>query len=153
MQTLEPLLSEHAFFAGLHPADLSLLAGCASNVRFESGQMIFREGDPANQFFLIRHGRVALEIFSHNRGPVSIQTLAEGDVLGWSWMVAPFVWRFDAKALELTRALALDAECLRRKCDADPRLGYELLKRVVQVMTERLQATRLQLLDVYGKQD
>jgi CRP/FNR family transcriptional regulator, cyclic AMP receptor protein len=153
METLEPLLAEHAFFKGMSPEYVQTLVGCASNARFTAGETIVREGDHADKFFLVRSGRVAIELFVNGRGPVTVQTLDEGDVVGWSWLVAPYVWRFDARALELTRVIALDGACLRGKCDDDPKLGYELLKRFAYVMTERLQATRLQLLDMYGAQN
>lgn len=150
MQTLEAVLAEHAFFRGLRPEDLQLIAGCASNVRFAAGGYLFREGDPSNQFYLIRHGKVALEIFSPERGPIPILTLGEGEVLGWSWLVPPYRKQFDARAVELVRATAFDGACIRKKCEEDPRLGYELLKRFAQMIGERLHATRLQMLDVYG---
>jgi len=129
-----------------------LIVGCAANVRFEAGEYIFREGEDANQFYIIRHGKVALELFTPERGVLTIQTLGAGDVLGWSWLFPPYRWRFDARALELTRAIALDGTCLRNKCDEDHNLGYELVKRFAQIIIERLQATRLQLLDVYDAQ-
>ena len=152
METLEPLLAEHPFFRDLTPGDIKLFTGCAKNVRFEAGQMIFREGEDADQFYLIREGKVALEVFT-SRGSAPIQTISAGDVLGWSWLIPPYKWRFDARAIEITRAFALDGKCLRGKCDEDPRLGYELLKRIAAVIAERLHATRLQMLDVYGARD
>ena len=151
METLEPLLAEHAFFRGMSPEYVQTLVGCASNARFLAGETIVREGDQADKFFLVRSGRVAIELFITGRGPVTVQTLNEGDVVGWSWLVAPYIWRFDAKALELTRVIALDGACLRGKCDADPALGYALLKILSTVFVERLQDTRLRLLDLYGK--
>jgi len=150
IQTLEPILATHPFFKDLNPRYLQLIVGCAANVRFEAGQFIFREGDDANQFYLIRHGSVRLEVFVPGRGPLIIQTLGEGDVLGWSWLFPPYRWVFDARAMTLTRAIALDGACLRRKCEDDHELGYELVKRFAQIIMEQLQATRLQLLDVYG---
>ncbi len=150
METLERILAEHPFFKGLEKPHLQLLVECASNVRFNAGEVIFREGEEANLFYLIRHGKVAVETFVPNRGPVIIQTLGEGELLGWSWLIAPYRWRFDARAVELTRAIALDGECLRGKCEEDHNFGYELVKRVAHVIEQRLQATRLQLLDVYG---
>jgi len=150
METLERILAEHSFFAHLELRHLQLLVGCASNVRFPAGQFICREGQEANQFYLIRQGKAAVEIMTPQRGPIAIQTLEEGDVLGWSWLIPPYHWHFDVRAVELTRAIALDAKCLRGKCEEDLKLGYELLKRFAHVMEERLQATRLQLLDVYG---
>lgn len=150
MRTLETILAEHPFFAGLDPRYLQIIAGCATNVVFEAGQMIFREGEPANCFYLVRLGRVALEVHAAGVGTITIQTLDSGDILGWSWLVPPYRWHFDARAVELTRAIALDGECLRHKCEQDHSLGYELLKRFAEIITQRLQATRLQLLDVYS---
>jgi CRP-like cAMP-binding protein len=153
METLEPLLVEHSFFRDLPPDYIRLLAGCAKNARFEAGQAIFREGEDADQFYLIRKGRVALEVFTPERGSAPILTLGAGDALGWSWLIPPYKWRFDARAIETTLAFALDGKCLRGKCEEDPRLGYELLKRIAEVIVERLHATRLQMLDVYGARD
>ena len=150
METLEPVLAGHPFFKDMSPEYVQTLVGCASNVRFADGESIIREGDQADRFFLNRAGRVAIDLHVPGRGSVTVQTIGEGEVLGWSWLVAPYIWRFDARAMELTRAIALDGKCLRGKCDEDPRLGYDLLKRFAYVMTERLQATRLQLLDMYG---
>ena len=150
METLERILSEHPFFKGLEEPYLQLLVGCASNVRFNAGEVIFREGEQANKFYLIRQGKVAVETFAPSRGPIIVQTLGEGEVVGWSWLVAPYRWRFDGRAVELTRAIALDGECLRGKCEEDHNLGYELMKRVAHVMEKLVEATRLQLLDVYG---
>ena len=150
METLERILSEHPFFKGLEESYLQLLVGCASNVRFDAGEVIFREGEEANKFYLIRQGKVAVEMFAPSRGPIILQTLGEGEVLGWSWLVAPYRWRFDGRAVELTRAIALDGECLRGKCEEDHNLGYELMKRVSLVMEKLVQATRMQLADVYG---
>ena len=150
METLERIMSEHPFFKGLEEPYLQLLVGCASNVRFDAGEVIFREGEEANKFYLIRQGKVAVEMFAPSRGPIILQTLGEGEVLGWSWLVAPYRWRFDGRAVELTRAIALDGECLRGKCEEDHNLGYELMKRVSLVMEKLVQATRLQLADVYG---
>ncbi|MFQ6617083.1 MAG: cyclic nucleotide-binding domain-containing protein [Fidelibacterota bacterium] len=150
MKVFEKILSELPFFKGLEPRYIQLIAGCASNVRFNPGQFLFREGEEANQFYIIRHGKVAVEIFVPDRGAITIQTVEEGEILGWSWLVPPHNWRFDARAVELTRAIALDGKCLRTKCEEDHGLGYELLKRIVRIIAQRLKATRLQLLDVYG---
>jgi CRP-like cAMP-binding protein len=152
METLERVLSEHPFFAGMDPEYVHLLVGCASNVRFEAGSFIFRQGEEARHFFLIRQGKGALEMAPPNRPPMMIQTVGEGDVLGWSWLIPPHRWRFDARALELTRAFAMDGACLRQKCEQDPRLGYELLRRFSSIIAERLEATCLQLMDVYAIQ-
>ncbi|HMD98469.1 MAG TPA: cyclic nucleotide-binding domain-containing protein [Terriglobia bacterium] len=149
METLERILIEHPFFAGMKQEHMELLVGCASNVRFDAGQFILREGQEANNFYLLRQGKVALDVYAPERGGITIQTLGAGDILGWSWLVPPFRWRFDARAVELTRAIALDGKCLRQKCENDCCLGYELMKRFSQVMVDHLTATRLQLLNVY----
>ena len=150
MQTLEPILAKHPFFEGLEPKYLQLITDCASNVRFEAGSYIFREGEAASHFYIIRQGKVALETFASQRGPITIETIEAGEVLGWSWLFPPYRWHFDARVVEPTRAIVLDGVCLRTKGETDHDLGYELVKRVAQIMMQRLQATRLQLLDVYG---
>jgi CRP-like cAMP-binding protein len=150
MHTLEPILAEHPFLKGLRQEHLELLVGCASNVRFEAGAFVFRQGQEANHFYILRDGKVAVELFAPQRGAVAIDTYGEGDVLGWSWLIPPYHWRFDARAVEPTRAISLDARCMRTKCENDHELGYELMKRFARIIEQRLDATRWQLLDVYG---
>jgi len=150
METIEARLRELPFFAGLAPADLELIAGCGSNVRFREDELLFQEGDRADSFFVLRHGTVALETFVPGRGSVTIETLDAGEVVGWSWLFEPYRWHFDARARSLVRATRFDGECLRAKCESDSRLGYDLMSRFAQVMIDRLQSTRLRLLDVYG---
>lgn len=150
MENLKPILAEHPFLKDLDSRHLELIVGCASNVRFDPGHFIFRDGEEANQFYVLRHGKVALEIVAPQRGPIIVETLGEGEILGWSWLIPPYNWHFDARAVELTRAIALDGKCLRTKCEQDHDLGYELLKRFAHIMEQRLEATQLQLLDVYG---
>ena len=150
MKTLDAEVAESPVFRGLPAAQLELIAGCGQNTGFEAGDYLFREGDQADTFYLLRHGRVQLEIFAPGRGAVTIQTVDEGDVVGWSWLFPPYRWHFDARALDSVRAVAFDGACLRRKCEEDHSFGFELLGRFSPVMLERLQATRMQLLDVYG---
>ena len=149
METLEPILAKHPFLKGLKPEHLKILVGCASNVRFNAGQFLSHEGEEANEFYMIREGKIAVQIQGAERGPIIVQTIGEGEVLGWSWLIPPYHWRFDVKALELTRAIALDGKCLRTKSEEDHDLGYELLRRFAGIIVERLEAARLQLLDVY----
>jgi CRP/FNR family cyclic AMP-dependent transcriptional regulator len=150
METLEPTLAQHPFFEGLDGAYLKLLVGCASNVRFQAGAYLFRQGEEAGHFYLLRQGRIALEIYAPQRPPIVVQTLDAGDILGWSWLIPPHHWRFDARVVEDTRAIALDGKCLRNKCEENHDLGYELLKRFAHIITERVEAARMQLLDVYA---
>jgi CRP/FNR family cyclic AMP-dependent transcriptional regulator len=150
MQRLDTILADHPFFQGMSPDHMQLIAGCATMARFSAGERIFNAGEAAEHFYLVRHGTVALEIIVPGRGYVPIQTVGEGEILGWSWLFPPYRWHFDARALGLMRVFAFNGKCLREKCEQDHDLGYELMKRFAQVMAHRLQATRLQLLDVYG---
>lgn len=150
MTGLEQIILDHRFFAGLEEGFCRLVCGCAKNVRFEAGQHLFQEGEPADRFYLLRQGVVALQITSPERGAVTFQTLGEGEIVGVSWLIPPYRWSYDAKVLEPARAIAIDAACLRRKCEADHDLGYDMMKRFMPVLIERLQATRMQMLDVYG---
>ena len=151
METLEPLLAAHPFFSGLEPSHLKQLVGCARNVHFEKEDIIFRRGEEANLFYLIRTGQVALQLFADRKGPLTLLTLGEGDVLGWSWLSPAARWKFTARALEPTQAVSLEGKCLRAKAEADHELGFQLLKRVVNVIEDRVQATSLQLLNVYER--
>jgi len=150
METLERIISEQPFFTGLDPAFTSLMVSCASNVIFRRGEYVFREGDPANSFFLIRQGKVTVEIFAPQHEPIVVATLEEGEILGWSWLLPPYQWKHQARALDDVRAIALDGKCLREKCERNHDLGYEILKRFARIIEQRLEATRLQLIDVYA---
>ncbi|UCH49796.1 MAG: cyclic nucleotide-binding domain-containing protein [Betaproteobacteria bacterium] len=148
--TLESYLAEHPMFRDLDPDYVKLLGECATDVSFDAGETLFRYGESADRFYLIRDGRVSLEATSTSGEALTIQTLEAGEVLGWSWLFPPYIWYFDARAMTRTRALAFDGLYLRAKCDEDPKLGYELMKRFSAILNSRLQAARLQILDIYG---
>lgn len=153
IKTLEHIVSQHPFFAGMSDSDLQLITSCAKNVRFQTDDVLAQDGQAADEFFLIREGRLAVGIASPQGGRLLIETLDAGEVVGWSWLFPPHVWQFDITAVTPVRALSMNGRCLRDKCDAEPRLGYELMKRFSRVISKRLAATRLQLLDLYaGKQ-
>ncbi len=149
-ETLEPILSKHPFLKGLQNAHLKTVVGCASNRRYDPGQFLFRQGADANEFYIIRSGKVAVQVYSPEAGPITVQTLGEGDILGWSWLIPPYQNRFDAKAVEMSQVIALDGKCLRGKCEANHELGYELLRRFSVIMSQRLEAARFQLLNIYN---
>lgn len=149
-ETIERLLRGHTFFQDLDPGYLALLVGCATNVRFSERALLMREGEQADRFYLIRRGKVGVEIARPAGDPIVVQTLADGDVAGFSWLFGPHAYEFDVRALTPVLAFALDGVCLRGKCEQDPRLGYELMQRFAQIAAQRLQATRLRLLDMYG---
>ncbi len=151
IRTVETILRSNPFFAGLAEAHLHTLAGCGSNARFKAGDVIFRQRDRADRFFVIQSGRVAVDLETPDARILTIQTLEANDILGWSWLFPPYRWNFNARAVEDTHAIALDAECLRGKCERDTAMGYDLMKRFSAIMMERLNATRMQIMDVYGR--
>jgi CRP-like cAMP-binding protein len=150
-QALDNVINGHPFLAGLKPEHLRALKDNAMMMRYESGEVIFREGDPANRFYLIQQGKVALESDLHENEPILIQYIGPGDVLGWSWLFPPYYWHFDARAVEPTEAIFFYGARLRQQCEEDHDLGYELLKRMSAVIIQRLQATRKQLLAMEAK--
>ncbi len=143
---LKTILAKHPFLEGLSPHQLRLLHDNAILIQFNAGELIFREGDPANRFYLIHSGKVALESRAGENGHRLIQALGPGEVLGWSWLFPPYFWHLDARALEPTDAVFFYGTPLRDECEADHDLGYELLKRMAGIVISRLQATRRQLL-------
>jgi CRP/FNR family transcriptional regulator, cyclic AMP receptor protein len=151
VQTIDALLPEVAAFAGMQAGQLELMAACAATRVFGDGEYLTREGDPADTFFVIRKGSVAIETHVPQRGALVIETLHDHELVGWSWLVPPYRTQFDVRANGPAHTIAFDGACLRGKCDADPLLGYELLRRFSAVLLERLQATRLRLIDVYGQ--
>jgi len=150
VQTHEPLVQEHPFFHDLPEAHLKFMTGSAKRVEFPEQHYISREGEEAKEFYAICDGLVSLELLIPGLGPTTVQTVREGEILGWSWITPPYRWRFDAKTLQKTRAFLLDADALRAKCQEDHDLGYEMLKRFTDIIVARLDATRLQLLDLYN---
>jgi CRP-like cAMP-binding protein len=150
MRTSADLLRDAPALQALTAAHRDTIAGCARNRVAAPGEEVMREGDPADAFYIVREGTVAIVTHVPGRGELTLETLAPGDVLGWSWLVPPYRNSFGARALGTAHLLALDAACLRGKCDADPALGYDLLKLLAGVFTERLRDSRLRLLDLYG---
>lgn len=151
MTTVSPrTLAESRFFHGLDERSIETLASLAEEVRFPAGAMLFREGGDADRCLLITGGDVALEIGVPGRGELVIATLHAGEILGWSWLFPPYRWTFDAHALTDVSAVRFGAKGLWEAKTADPVLGHELMNRFAAVLVDRLQATRLQLLDMYG---
>jgi len=144
------LLRDHAFFRGLDDKTIDFIAGCGSIVHVDADQFIFREGEPADYFYVIRSGRVALEVHGPEQGSLVLDVIGEGDIAGASWLFPPYRWELDARAVEKMGAVRLDAACLRAKCEEDQRLGFELMKRLAEIMRSRMQSARMRLLDLYG---
>jgi len=148
--TLAARISAHPFFAALTDEQRAALAGDGAAVAFAAGERLFDEGGSADRFWLIEDGSVALDMGVPGRGDQIVETLASGTVLGWSWLHPPYRWHFGAVARLATTAIEFDAPSVRRRCDEDPAFGYAALRLFTPVITERLQATRLRLLDLYA---
>jgi CRP-like cAMP-binding protein len=150
IEPLDRILKEHPFFGGMGDDVVAMLAGCAKNVRFEPGEYVLREGESADWFFLVREGRVALSVSAPARGDKTILTIGAGEIVGLNWLIPPYRVATDARALERTRVIAMDARCLRPKLEEDSAFGYDMMKRFVPVLVKRLTDARLQMLDLYA---
>lgn len=148
---LEQSIANHPFFSGLDAERLPEVIRDAREVIFQPGEVIFHENDPADRFFLVTEGEVALESHVPEDGPLFVETIGPRDVLGWSWLVAPYVWQFTARAVTRTKVIALNGAHLLGMCERDPAFGYDLLKRITRIILSRLQATRKRLLEVAPK--
>ena len=147
--SIRQLLAAEAIFSDLDPADLDLLAGCGVNRRFDAGSLLAREDAPADGFFVVRRGRLAIEVHAPG-GPLVVDSAVPGDVVGWSWLFPPYRWPTDVRAVEPTRVVAIDGRCLRDKCEAEPAFGYRIMRRFARLIIGQLDAMRLRLLDLYG---
>lgn len=149
-QTLEQAVAAHPFLMGMNEHHIRLLADSAMRTSIEADKVIFHEGETANRFYLIESGKVVLESPGKANELVTIDVIGAGDLLGWSWLFPPFEWHFTARAVEPTNAIFFYGTVLREYCDADPSLGFELFKRMSEVMIKRLQSARTRLLKVEG---
>ena len=146
-QQLYDLIIRQPFFKGLSVAHLQLLADSALEMRFETGQLIFTEGSPANRFYLMLEGKVTLESEAKEHGTIMIQTLGPGDDLGWSWLFPPYSFHFTAHAVEPTRTIFFYGTRLREQCDQEHELGYQLMMRIAEVGVQRLRAVQQRLME------
>jgi CRP-like cAMP-binding protein len=149
MEDLTRILRAQPFFGDLDDTKLATLVGCAKNTRFHAGEYLLREGDAASTFFLVREGRVSLEVHIPSQPALRVESVGPGDVLGLSWLFPPARVHLDARADGTVLALALDGACLRGKMEADPALGFAIAKRLLALTVQRLERVRLQRLDVY----
>ena len=145
---LEKILDEDVFFRGMKEEHLRSIVASGTLVRFEAGEVIFEEGEPAHRCYVMRTGRVALQLVSYRTEPLTLVTLDAGNLIGWSWLFPPYRWKFTAQALEVTRAISLDGDSLRAKCEQDHDLGYELMKRFAAVIDKRIEALSTHLVEV-----
>ena len=143
---LDADIAAHPFVRGMSEDHIHLLADCATRANFDAGQVIFRQGENADRLYLLEQGKVAVESARKDAEPLTVDIIGPGDLLGWSWVFPPYVWHFDARALEPTKVIFLNGVLLREYCERDHTLGYELFKRISKVMMHRLQRARLCIL-------
>ena len=150
MKTVAEFVREHALFAGMDGGQVDFISGCGQLTRFTTGDYLVRENDPADYCYLIVEGRAVIETHRHNQPPSPLLTLSSNEIIGWSWLIPPYRYQFDARAVTDLRTVRLDGRCIREKCEDDPALGYQLLKRVAAAMASRIHCARFQLLNVYS---
>ena len=150
MNGLETVLATHAFFSGMKSTYIRLISECSSYTEIPAGEYVFRQGELADAFYLILDGSVEIELFSITGGPVVLQKLEEGSALGWSWLVPPCFWRFDARVVKSLKAIRVDVSRLRYFMEEDPAFGYDVLQRFLQLIGERLESERMSLVGLYA---
>ena len=150
MKTIKEILMSHPFFSEMGEDLVDYISGCAKNAHFGPNQLLTKEGDPADQFYVINKGLVTIEIHHPIKGSMKIRTLRPGEIVGFSWIFPPYRYFFNVRAEEHTSVVAINGQCIREKCDNDATLGYSIMKQFASVMAKRMYDTRLQLLDVYG---
>ena len=150
MNSLKDNLLRHPFFKELSAEHFDIILRNTQVLTFDVGERIFKEDEEANMFYIIEHGKVAIELFTPRRGYVCMQTLGENELLGWSAIISPYLREFDGCCVEKSRIIAIDGKVLRQEMEENPKFGYELLKRFSYIVVRRLKQTRLQLADLYG---
>ncbi len=150
LKPIRELLEAHDVFSTLDATDLDLMSGCGHNQVVRPGEVLAREGDAADRFFLVRHGLLAIELHSAGQSLV-VDTVGPGGAVGWAWIFPPYRWTSDVRAVGRSRLLTIETGCFRDKADADPAFGYRIMQRVASVLVAEIDATHLRLLDLYGR--
>ena len=148
MKAIANVLSENQVLKGLSPKSLDILSVCAGNVTFQENQLIFKPGEEADCFYILRSGEVGL-VVPYEHGAIEVQKLHKADILGWSWMLPPYTWVMQARALSRVDAVKVDAKRLRTLFETDKEFEREVLKCLMPVVIQRLNALQFQLVDVY----
>ena len=150
IKNIRDYLAEAPFFDGMEDRHLDLLSGCGDLVHFNAGEFLLKEGEQANNFYLIRKGDVSIESHMPGGAPLIVSKVGVAGIVGYSWLFPPYRNAFDARAVTDVEAVRLNGVCMRGKAESDHELGYQMMKRFAAVMLQRMQATRRQMLDVYG---
>jgi CRP-like cAMP-binding protein len=141
------LLEGQGFFAGVSEGVAATIGELTSERKAGIDELLFRQGDPAERFFLVKSGLVAVELYAPGRDPIVVEQVYDGDVVGWSWLVPPYRWSFDARAVEPSSLIEIDAAALRERFGVDPILGFEVMRRFIPVMARRLSSARERLVE------
>jgi len=149
-QSIEDYLPTHAFFSGLDDSFMKFLSDSATELKIKKGDVLFRQGERADKFYLLRNGQMSVQVPALMGPTLEIQTLGEDQMLGWSWLIPPYRWNFQARALEDSDLLEFDGSAILARCEEDPKFGYELLKRFATLMSERLDAARQKMMDEWN---
>lgn len=140
-------LTEEGFFAGLDAAYMQFLVEQAQRCHADQNQILFRHGNRATWFYLISHGEVSIEIPAIEGPTMQLQSLGAGRILGWSWLIPPYKWSFQARAVEASELIAINGAAVLERCEEDPRFGYELFKRFSALMSRRLSEARARMME------
>jgi CRP-like cAMP-binding protein len=149
-EAIKKHLAEHPVFKGLDEKHISAITQHAKKIHVNEGVLIFNQDTPADAFYIVLEGEVSVEIPAIYGSPINMQTLAPGDVLGWSWLFPPYKWHFDARATEDTTLVEVDGKSIREECEVDTRMGYELVLHFAAFMQQRMEAARRRVMDLYG---
>lgn len=149
-ESIVTLLAGQAFFQGLSSEAIDFLAANAKPRQLEEGEILFERGQPADRFYLLRSGRITVGVPAIEGPSLEVQSLGADEVLGWSWLIAPYKWNFQARAKQATEVLEFDGKAARERCESDPRFGYEVLKRFSSLMSERLEAARTKMMEEWN---
>jgi CRP-like cAMP-binding protein len=144
---VEQSIAGNPFFSGLDRELIDILLEHAVIRQLATGQVLFKFGEPAKHFYLVRSGNIALEVVAMEGPTLELQNVGPGSIVGWSWLIAPFKWNFHARAKAPTELVEFDGDAIRARCEADPKLGYALLKRFSTLMSERLQFARERMME------
>ncbi|MFC1665224.1 Crp/Fnr family transcriptional regulator [Pseudomonadota bacterium] len=148
-ESIKAYLNEHEFFNGINPEFLDFISDHVVVQEFASQQCVFQQDSDAEYFYIVKQGKVNVEVPSLVGAPLVLQSLTDGGVLGWSWLIAPYRWYFEARAIQPSTLLTFDGKALREHCDRDPSFGYDMLKRVAVLMMHRLDAARIQAIEAF----
>jgi CRP/FNR family transcriptional regulator, cyclic AMP receptor protein len=148
--TITDYLRTHTLFSDFSNDDIIFLSDCANSRSIKKGSILFRQGEPAQKFYIILSGQISIEVPAIMGPELEIQTVGKNQVLGWSWLISPYRWSFQAEAEVDSELLEFDGDLIRTRCDQDPQLGYTLLKKFADLMATRLDAARQKMMDAWN---